>query len=87
MNNLQKIMLATQTINFLCASIYETQTDLQRFEGTGEEVAKENDKFLAQTVKDLSITMDVIGEYLNNRDMASTDDDRATKFAFSILNA
>lgn len=86
MNELQKIMLATQTINFLSASIYEAKMNLQHLEGTGQQIAAENDRFLSETTKELRDICEVIGGYFNGKDMQSTYDIEATRYAFKMMN-
>lgn len=86
---IQKIMLATGTINYLASAIEGVQSDMVHLPDPNnyhEAGIKERYALLDETVNSLYDVMEKLADYMNDADCISPIDVRATKQAFAIVS-
>jgi hypothetical protein len=91
----QKIILATQTINWLSYRLSNITDELYRIpdnniDEVGRDIVtksiKEHDVIMQDIVNKLTIICNDLGDYMNSNDCVDRLDDSVTKEAMDILN-
>ncbi|MBC9913152.1 hypothetical protein [Chitinophaga varians] len=83
-----KILLATQTINYLASNMNTVITQVRSIPGMSQiqiDGAAATEEVLIAALSQLTTVMEALGDYVNNVDMVCTIDERVTNAAFDIL--
>lgn len=88
LDNLSKILLATQTINFLAATMYTLNMQMKTIpdeKGYHADGINLKDETLEWAVTHLAEVMEVLGNVLNGCDAVTPIDQKITQAAFDII--
>ena len=88
LDSFSKILLATQTINYMAHTLCRVNEALKRFpdhHAVISEGNKDREEVIKTTLKKLSDIMEELGNVLNNYDCTLPIDERVTKGAFEIV--
>ncbi|MGN7818818.1 hypothetical protein ACTJJB_01740 [Chitinophaga sp. 22536] len=83
-----KILLATQTINYLASNMNTVITQVRSIPGMSQiqiDGAAATEEVLIAALGQMTTVMEALGDYVNNVDMVCAIDERITNAAFQIL--
>ena len=94
LESIQKIMLATGTINYMASAINSVNEQAKMIPQLESTIAmstilggiNERDELLSESVIKLHEVMELLGDYMNGADCISPIDVRATEQAFLIVS-
>lgn len=88
LDSFSKILLATQSINYMANIINKTCQELKSLslhDETAKELIEEQTALLGDTVDELTVIMNKLGNYMNATDCISPIDTKITDAAFEII--
>lgn len=88
LDTLSKILLATQSINYMALQINTVNEHIKMIQNTNTALQKgiiQRDNKLYETERHLTKIMTALGDFMNANDICSNIDARVTSQAFSIL--
>lgn len=86
-DSFSKVLLATQTINFLASHINISRIEMGLIQDkTCLDISESHSDKLLSLVDQLRPIMESLGEYMNGKDMADDETIKATEGAFDLVN-